>query len=160
MHVIRRLNAGEASLYREIRLESLKEAPEAFATTYESALSRDHDSWVAQADGAAHGDDRAIFLVLADRPVGLAGLYRDAGDPSCGELIQMWVSPACRGCFVASELLDHVFEWASRHNFRSIRAGVTEGNSRAFRFYEKYGFRPLVSDGGGAMLVKAVGAPA
>ncbi len=156
MHTIRRLNVGEASLYRQIRLEALKESPAAFTTTYESALNRDHDSWVAQADGSAQGGDRATFLVLADRPIGLAGLYRDPDHPFRGELIQMWVSAECRGSLVAAELLNYIFEWASCNNFRSVRAQVTAGNSRAFRFYEKYGFRPLASEEGRAILIKEV----
>lgn len=156
MHTIRHLEVGEAALYREVRLEALRESPDAFATSYESALNRDHESWVAQADGSAEGGDRATFVVLADRPVGLAALYRDSEDPFLGDLIQMWVAPGHRGGAVAVGLLDRVFDWASRHGFRSIRAEVTAGNSRAFRFYEKYGFRPSAGCAGGSLLSKEV----
>jgi len=156
MHTIRRLNVGEAPLYREIRLESLKESPEAFATTYESALKRDDSSWIEQADASAHGDDRATFVVLTDRPIGLAAVYRDPHQPLQGELVQVWIASAYRGTSVATELMDHLFEWASRHTFRTIRAKVTEGNLRARRFYEKYGFQPIASEGDGTLLTKKV----
>ena len=43
-------------------LAALKDSPEAFSTTYESASRRSHESWVEQADVAAEGPDRAIFL--------------------------------------------------------------------------------------------------
>jgi ribosomal protein S18 acetylase RimI-like enzyme len=158
MHSIRRLNVGEATLYREIRLQALKESPGAFTTTYESALNRDFDSWIAQADGSARGSDRATFIVFADQPIGLAALYRDP-DPDHafrGELIQVWVSADYRGSSVATELLDHIFEWASHNNFRLVRAQVTPANSRAFHFYEKYGFQPVGSDEGIAILTKEV----
>lgn len=143
-------------LYRAIRLEALKESPEAFASTYESALERDDASWVAQADASAQGDDRATFVVVADRPVGVAALYRSAGHPDLGELIQMWISPDHRGGAVAAGLLDSVFKWASTRGFRTIRAEVTEGNWRAFRFYEKHGFKPVDPAGGGTILTKEV----
>jgi len=152
MHTIRRLNLGEAALYRKVRLEALRESPEAFATSYESALERSEESWIAQADGSSQGDDRATFLVMGDQPIGLAGLYRDGNDPSAGELIQMWISPDHRGSAAAAELLEHVFTWAAECGMRTIRAEVTEGNTRALRFYEKHGFRQ--TDG---LLVKAVG---
>jgi ribosomal protein S18 acetylase RimI-like enzyme len=156
MYTIRRLNVGEAELYRAIRLESLKDSPQAFTSTYESALNRDSDSWTAQADGSALGSDRAIFIVLADRPIGLAGIYRDPKDHCCGELLQMWVLPHHRGNSIAAALLDHLFTWASHHDFHSIRAEVTVNNTRALRFYEKYGFRKIVSRGNGSMLTKDI----
>jgi RimJ/RimL family protein N-acetyltransferase len=156
MHSIRRLNLGEASLYREIRLRALQESPDAFTTTYESALKRDYGSWVAQADGSAQGSDRATFIVFADQPIGLAGLYRDPDLPVRGELIQVWVAADHRGSSVAAELLDRIFEWASHNNFHLVRAQVTPANSRAFRFYEKYGFQAVGSDGGIAILTKEV----
>ncbi|MEO5916236.1 MAG: GNAT family N-acetyltransferase [Luteolibacter sp.] len=157
MHAIRRLNPGEASLYRAIRLEALKESPEAFGSTYQSALERDDASWVAQADASARGEDRATFVVLTDRPVGLAALYRIPEHPDQGELLQMWIAPDLRGGSAAADLLDSVFQWASTRSFRIIRAEVTAGNGRAFRFYEKYGFRPVDPAGGGTILTKEVG---
>ena len=33
-----------------------------------------------------------------------------------------------------------VFVWAGENNFHKIKAGVTKTNSRAFKFYIKYGF--------------------
>ena len=139
-YIVRRLNEGEADLYRSVRLEALRESPEAFATTYESALSRNGDNWVTQADASASGRDRAIFIVLADQPIGLGALYRDHGRPNEGELIQVWVSPEGRGGRVATDLMNTIFGWAASNGFETIRAEVTRNNSRALRFYEKHGF--------------------
>lgn len=157
MHTIRRLFLGEAATYRRIRLEALKESPAAFATTYDSALSRDEASWVAQADSSAQGDDRAIFLAWDDHPIGLAALYRDAENRSTGDLLQMWIAPSHRGGSAASDLLDHLLQWASMRAFTSIRAEVTSGNTRALRFYEKYGFQTIPSATGVILFAKPVG---
>jgi RimJ/RimL family protein N-acetyltransferase len=156
MHTIRRLNVGEAAVYRSLRLEALQDSPEAFSTTWESALGRDDNSWVVQADSSALGSDRATFVVFDDRPIGLAALYRDSGVSPVGELLQMWIAPSHRGGAVAADLLDHLFRWAANHSFTSIRAEVTQGNLRALRFYEKYGFRPLSSEAGASQLTKPV----
>ncbi|RYD42766.1 MAG: GNAT family N-acetyltransferase [Verrucomicrobiaceae bacterium] len=138
--VIRRLNPGEARLYRSVRLESLQESPEAFASTYESALERSEESWHEQADGSATGNDRATFIVLADRPVGVAALYRNPEKSGEGEMIQVWVSPDHRGGTVAGDLLRALFSWAASNDFHTIMAEVTPDNIRALRFYEKQGF--------------------
>jgi RimJ/RimL family protein N-acetyltransferase len=156
MIAIRRLNRGEAAVYRGVRLEALRDAPEAFSTSYESALKRDDESWISQADSSAHGNDRATFIVFDDQPIGLAALYRDPDIPLSGELLQMWIAPSHRGGNVAIDLMDHLFKWAGHHGFQSIRAQVTRGNSRALRFYEKYGFRPISSVNENLLLAKPV----
>lgn len=156
MPTIRRVNAGEAAVYRSLRLEALKDSPEAFSTTYESALERDDNSWNSQADSSAHGSDRATFIVFDDRPVGLAALYRDPGIPSVGELLQMWIAPSHRGGAVSVDLLDHLFRWAADHSFTWIRAEVTQGNLRALRFYQMYGFKPLSPGTKDLLLIKPV----
>lgn len=139
-YTVRRLTVGEGDLYRSVRLEALRESPEAFSSTYESALSRTYDSWNAQVDASAFGSDRATFIVLADQPIGLAALYRDHDRPNEGELIQVWVSPEARGGKVATDLINAIFDWAASNGFETIRAEVTRNNPRALRFYEKHGF--------------------
>jgi hypothetical protein len=36
--------------------------------------------------------------------------------------------------------MNAIFKWAEENNFRRIIAGVTKVNSRALKFYTKYGF--------------------
>ncbi len=157
--IVRRLIPGEGALYREARLRSLLESPEAFATTHEAASQRDAASWAAQADSSATGGDRATFIVLGDSPLGLAAVYRDADHPSEGELLQVWISPELRGGDTALRLMDAVWSWVMENGFGLIRAEVKSGNVRALRFYEKCGFhaaedRPCAGDS--VMLVKPV----
>jgi GNAT superfamily N-acetyltransferase len=156
MHQARRLNLGEGQLYRNLRLEALRESPAAFLTTYQSALQRDDASWSLQADSAAQGNDRAIFIAMEARPMGLAALYRDPADHSVGELLQMWVAPSHRRRGAATALLDFLMQWAARHAFTSIRAELTPGNLGARQFYLKYGFRALSRDSDEILLVKAI----
>ncbi len=153
MRNIRRLQASEATVYRDLRLEALRESPEAFATSYESALGRDDASWAAQADSSAQGSDRATFIIFDDAPVGLAALYRLPKTPLVGELLQMWIAPSHRGCGVAAELLDHVFQWAALHEFTSVKAEVTWGNVRALRFYERQGFHLVSAENGSSYVL-------
>ena len=140
MNTIRRLMIGEGDLYRKVRLESLCESPEAFSSKYEDALSRNEESWNIQADSSAAGSDRATYIVLDDQPCGLGAIYRDGNQSEVGELIQMWVSPDYRGSSVSRDLLDRLFDWASLNGFTRIKAEVQKDNSRAIRFYHRYGF--------------------
>ena len=160
--MIRRLNRGEADLYRSIRLAALKESPDAFCTTYEDALHRPDARWIAQSDEAAEGPDRAIFLAFENAvPVALAALYRDGQRREIGELIQVWVAPDHRGTPIATELMDALFAWAARNAFAEVRAEVFRANPRALRFYEKYGFRTLEEQppDDTTILIKSVASP-
>ena len=72
MRSIRRINKGESALYKQLRLASLKDAPEAFSTTYESAAQRSPESWAAQADASAEGSNRfTFFALIAEEAAGL-----------------------------------------------------------------------------------------
>ena len=161
MTAIRRIQIGEADLFKRMRLASLRDAPYAFSSTYEAALRRSAESWREQADSTAQGADRATFIVFSDdAPIGIAALYRLPGQTDVGEVIQVWVAPEYRGKRVAWDLMDAVFEWAGDNSIRTITATITKGNTRALRFYRKYGFaladETSLDGSDGAVLVREV----
>lgn len=157
MITVRRLQVGEADLFRQVRLMALQEAPDAFPSTYAAALQRSAESWRDQADRSAEGRDRATFIAFSnDLPVGMAALYRDEEKAGVGELLQVWVGPEYRGTAIVWDLMDAVFKWAGENNFHRIIAGVTKGNARALKFYIKYGFSILEETSEGVYLVKGV----
>jgi RimJ/RimL family protein N-acetyltransferase len=141
MTAVRRIQKGEGDLFKRMRLASLRESPSAFASTYESALNRSYESWSEQADSTAEGSDRATFIAFSGGlPIGIAALYRDQERMDTGEVLQVWVAPEFRSKGVALDLMDAVFQWAGENGFRRIIATITKGNTRALRFYRKYGF--------------------
>jgi GNAT superfamily N-acetyltransferase len=138
---IRRIQIGEAALYRQIRLTALKDAPYAFETTYDAALQRSEGMWHARVESTAQGSDDAIYLAFSDHlPIGMAALVRIKGQTNTGELVQVWVRPEHRETGVAWDLMNSIFTWAKENNFHKIIAGVTQVNAGAIRFYTKYGF--------------------
>lgn len=139
---IRRLRPGEAALFRRIRMRALKESPEAFGSSYESALARRPESWAEQADASASGPDRATLLAFAGaEPVGIMALYRHAPGAESGELIQVWVAPEARGRGLARALFEALQTWAQASGFQRIRATVAGGNAAVLGFYEGLGFQ-------------------
>lgn len=141
MKTIRRISKGEWTLYREMRLAALADAPDAFSTTYESAAMRSQESWASQADASAEGSSRFTFFAFADEmPVGLAALYRDENIANRGELIQVWISPSQRGSGIADELIYFILRCAQENKFDAIFAEVIVTNARAIKFYRKHGF--------------------
>jgi len=158
---VRRIQAGEIELYRQIRLASLKDAPYAFETTYDSALQRSDEMWRERVEDTAQGTNGATFLAFSDDlPVGLAALVHLKDQAGVGELMQVWISPDQRGTGAAWKMMDSVFEWAGANNIHKIIAGVIKGNTRALTFYTRYGFSVMdesaQSDSDSVYLVKEV----
>ena len=155
----RRLNPGEWKLYRTIRLEALRESPEAFSSRYEDAIDRSDQSWADQADSTATGSNRATFVLFEDQPVGLVALYRDENAPDVGELIQMWIAPGVRGGSAATDMLVELFRWARANRFAVVKAEVMKSNARALKFYEKFGFSLSIENhtASSVILTKTVG---
>ena len=144
MLTIRRIQIGESDLFKQIRLRALQEAPYAFKSTYASALQRSDKSWREQADNTARGSDRVTFIAFSDVvPVGMAALYRLEDQAEVGEMLQVWVAPKHRGTGLALDLMNAIFEWAGENNFRTVISRITDRNSRALKFYTKYGFSKI-----------------
>jgi RimJ/RimL family protein N-acetyltransferase len=131
----RMLNPDDWQLLRELRLAALRDAPEAFCTTYAQALEHDEAHWRAwPRDGAA-------FVAFLDgAPVGMVGVTAPPQRPGWAELFAMWVAPAARGTGTVGALIDTAGAWAVLRSCTSIELAVMVGNDRATRAYARHGF--------------------
>jgi len=129
---ITRLGPEHWRQIRSVRLQALRESPDAFASSVDEELARPDDWWI---DGATR---LAWFVAeVGDEVVGVvAGLPTPEGP----EVISMWVEPGHRGTDVADRLLQAVVDWAREEGWGSLCLAVAGGNDRARRFYERAGF--------------------
>ena len=133
---VRRAAVGDEATLRELRLQALTDAPDAFGSTYERELARTVDDWRRWLSPGA------TFL-LEDGPAarGLVACARDAADATIVHLMAMWVAPSARGSGAADALVSQVIAWAHGNDARAVRLQVVQGNPRARRLYERHGFR-------------------
>lgn len=129
--------------YRQIRLAALKEAPSAFASTWQEEASLAAPQWMERAQRSQDGQTRTMMVAVDDagRWVGLAGGYRPGDRGADAELISMWVDPAHRGHGIGMELVRGVLSWAEGHGASSVGLWVNQANPPAISLYEKAGFR-------------------
>lgn len=140
MITCRRATRNDVSLFKEVRLKALKDCPDAYGSTYESAIKRDQLSWEEQLWSTLSGGDRNTqFAFEGDRCIGIAALYREPTAPS-GDIIMMWVDPEYRGSGAAAELVGNLISWAKESGFTAVSLDVTDSNARAIQFYENQGF--------------------
>jgi GNAT superfamily N-acetyltransferase len=128
---------GDEPILRELRLQALTDAPDAFGSTYARELARTTADWqLWLAPGATF-----IFHESAGARGMVAGLH-DEIDPAVVHLLAMWVHPANRGSGAADDLVAAVLAWARSEGAGLVRLKVIQANGRARRFYERIGFRP------------------
>lgn len=135
---------------RDVRLAALREAPDAFASTYADEAAFTEEQWRARIH------DRSVTYVARladadepagpgkseepDEPAGLAGVYEPDGRPA--HLVSMWVRPSARGRRVGQALITACADWARARGHDALELWVTASNRPARTLYERYGFTP------------------
>jgi ribosomal protein S18 acetylase RimI-like enzyme len=123
---------------RDIRLDALREAPYAFASTYDREVAFPDQTW--QERTRAGNNVLAFVPELGGGPVGLVASIEEA--PGQLGLVSMWVRPQARGRHVGSALVEAVVEVARTRQLPRVRLWVTESNKAGRRLYERCGFTP------------------
>ena len=138
---VRRIDASDGPLLRQLRLAALADSPSAFGSTLGRESAFTDADWDERAQTGAAGEDRVTFIAEADtEPVGIAVGYID--DPGAGviELVSMWVDPLWRRHGTGEKLVNAVQAWAMRHDADQLMLWVTEGNTAAIELYDRCGF--------------------
>jgi len=121
-------------MVRDVRLRALKDAPDAFGSTYAREVAFTQVDWTRRLADA----ENATFLArLGERTVGIVGGWQDGAGV---ELVAMWVDPTARGHGVAEPLVNAVLRWAADIGEERVHLWVTDGNDSAYRLYERCGF--------------------
>jgi len=133
---IRRLSRSDAAGFRSLRLEALRNAPEAFGSTFERESSEPPQYFVDRLER------NVVFGgFFGGSLVGVAGFYRHEGIKMShkGVLWGMYLKPEARGSGLAPILVERLLEYASKE-VEQVQLTVVASNPRAIRFYERMGF--------------------
>jgi GNAT superfamily N-acetyltransferase len=134
MVLVRQTLITDWQALRDIRLLALRDAPDAFASTYAREAAFGAPEWQQRATR----DGSFIAFLPEVSPAGLAACYQAA--PDTIELVGMFVRPQARGRRVGEALIDAVTDWARGKDATAVHLWVTETNSRARGLYERRGF--------------------
>jgi ribosomal protein S18 acetylase RimI-like enzyme len=134
---VRTLDPQEWRLWRELRLQALRDAPDAFGDTLTLAAVRPEADWRR---ALASRTGPFLMAEVGDEPAGMARAAEMIGDPSSAGLYSMWVLPRYRGAGVGQALVDAAVAWARDAGWGRIALYVTLGNDGAKRLYSRSGF--------------------
>lgn len=124
------------ALWRNLRLEALREAPRAFSSKLTDWQGQgDHESrWRARLSTVP-------FNVVSYLDRAAAGMVSaTALENEATELISLWVTPFARGEGVGDALVTAVLRWATEQRARRITLKVFDRNLPAINLYRRHGF--------------------
>ena len=135
-----RLQPSDAEPYLALRLQGMREHPQAFTSGYEEERHKSAD-WARQRLAAPH---TAFWGALEDsRLVGVVGLDRETRQQNRHKatVVGMFVAPEYTGRGIGQALLDALLAHARSEGLELLVLTVTVGNDGARRLYERAGFK-------------------
>ena len=135
---IEQLSTHDVERLKTIRLRSLKDAPDAFGSTFEETISRPFESWHQQLQ-----DLPTFVAVIEESDVGMVRIAPDqANRDGIVWLISMWVAPESRGQGVGEALIEAIVTQARAQGHSRILLDVGDHNAPAIGLYARMGFVP------------------
>jgi ribosomal protein S18 acetylase RimI-like enzyme len=141
---VRRFAADEWRVYRALRLQALRDAPDAFGSTLAREEAFTDDVWVDRLSAGAQSPSE-LPLIAQDgaRPVGLAWARIAPEDPDVAALYQVWVDPEYRHRGVGRLMIDTALDWVRGTGVRQVLLSVALGPGSALEFYRRAGFHEI-----------------
>jgi ribosomal protein S18 acetylase RimI-like enzyme len=130
--------------FRAVRLEALKDSPNAFWQTYDAEAALDDAAWQEWVSSRIRPAGQALFAVVDESGawVGIVGAALDPRHPKVAHVFSLYVAPGHRGpaAGVGALLLDASVEWARGTDADVLRLDANEVNQRALAFYRRHGW--------------------
>jgi GNAT superfamily N-acetyltransferase len=140
---IRAATEDEWERIRDLRLRALRDAPDAYGSTYEREAEETEQGWRGWVRGWDGADDQALFVSEEDDGWnGLALGVRWRAHPDLANLYAMWVAPDARRAGRGRALVEAVRAWAAERGASTLHLCVTDSNEGAATMYERCGFVP------------------
>ena len=134
----------DALSYRDLRLEALRNHPEAFSADYQVYLAKPIDFWVDRLRVKNHENPvMTYFAVHADKFIGMCSIVY-ANSPKTrhtATIVGMYVQSEWRSLHIAEALINACIDWARSQGIKVVKLAVVTTNSSAIRCYARNGFR-------------------
>jgi ribosomal protein S18 acetylase RimI-like enzyme len=135
------LTPEEWQLYKELRLEMLRDEPQAFSSLYTDNLQRPDEFWQERLRQAQAGETSWLVFARAEgQLVGMIGAFRGE-DGETGEIVSVYVNPHWRGQGAGLALMEAILAALRQaRGIRRARLGVSSEQKSAVALYQRCGF--------------------
>ena len=139
-----KLTPSDWQLFKKIRLESLLEEPQAFASSYSDYLQKPDSFWQGRLIDAQAGENSwLLFAKVDERMVGMIGAYRSP-ESAAVEIISVYVSKEHRRQGVGGALMAAILEKVGNHGgVGKAELTVNQDQAAAVALYRHFGFQTV-----------------
>jgi ribosomal protein S18 acetylase RimI-like enzyme len=138
---VKRIEASQGMLLRELRLSALREAPYAFGAKYDDEVKKPDSVFDADAHRQATSETSASFIYFVDsKPSGLVGAFFSDAPQRRAFICALWVRPENRHLGGGTLLVRTACAWLLERGASAIHAWVSDANVVAKNFYHSLGF--------------------
>ena len=141
---IRPAKEEDVQAYRDLRLQALRNHPEAFAMDYAANLAKPMTYWIEQLNSISPDLAKIIYFAVHNEGlVGMCGISR-RNSPKIQHNASFWgvyVQPDWRGVHIAEELITACIDWARIQAVKTVKIAVVTTNTVAIRCYTRCGFK-------------------
>lgn len=141
--IIRKASVKDWKKFKEIRLDALRNNPEAFGSAYEEEVNRTDNRW----KNSLRNKNKVVFLALdKEIPVGLSKIaYESAIKMNhLAHIYSVYVKPEYRGRKISNRLIKSVLADAKNKKIiKKVKLNVVTKQLPAINLYKKFGFKIL-----------------
>ena len=140
---IRFIRESDVAGFKALRLEALREHPEAYGMDYEEESAQPDSVWRDRVGKAAGDPGGSIVLADAgDELAGMVGVWRGTGIKTRHEanIWGVYVRPKYRGNKLTDKMIAEALGWCRGGNVRIVRLTVVTSNTSAICSYQRCGF--------------------
>ncbi|RWK58123.1 GNAT family N-acetyltransferase [Mesorhizobium sp.] len=134
------LDPDEFEIFKRIRLEALRAAPEAFASSAAEWENLPDEEWRRRLT-----NNPVVVSFRGEEPVGIMGLKRQRASKMAhrATVIMVYLRDSERGGGYAVGMLNMLLDHARALGIRQIELAVSAENPAAIRFYQREGFHEI-----------------
>jgi ribosomal protein S18 acetylase RimI-like enzyme len=137
---IRKLDYKDASAYKELRLEALRNHPEAFSSSYEE----EKDDPLERTASRLNDQNSFTFGAFTDEMlIGVVSLVLDTKTKirHRGHIFAMYVTQNIRRTGAGKALISRAISQAKENGIEQLYLTVTASNEPAKKLYQSFGFK-------------------
>lgn len=122
----------ELNSYHEINSKYFKEKFISFDFDKRRNIFKEKNIWIK-------------MVVDKETKIDLGYIIASIDKNNIGEIESIYLKSSLRGMQIGELIMNDGLTWMKSNNPKNIVVGVSYGNERAFKFYEKFGFYPKVT---------------
>lgn len=128
--------------FRNLRLEALKDSPQAFVDKYQTEFELADNVWQDRLIESTNKNNQLVFAELNNKLVGMAAAVQNSDDVKNKSvtICRFYINNIARGSSTSDKLLKHLLYTLKNNYIKSAHLFVSDTQTSAINLYKRNGF--------------------